>query len=301
MRFLPFLPRVRNSSLPAKHQKDVTTTSRSNLSASSLHLIPPNADSKLTAETPSFLQPLAPAPIAMVTLVALGTFLMAAGPIIGLSFMLLIPNPHLVVLSTVAAFAWAIALSVSGTVYWMIPPLRQVYPWLLLVTVAMQEASRFGLYEVFRYMFKSGDGVQAFIRPGAANEALTGIAVGSGFGIMSVLVNFYSAVIDNFKDDTAIYTDQCPINFFVASSFYAQAFSVLHIALGVISWPAYPDRNWKVIFTSFVIHLVVSEATLFNKINNGCRWAIGLIYALVFIVSSASAGITAHRIRVEAL
>lgn len=233
----------------------------------------------------------------MVTLVALGTFLMAAGPIIGITSVLLIPNPHLVALCTLAAFTWAIALSASGAVYWMIPPLREVYPWLLFVTVTMQEASRLGLHEVFRYMLKSSDGVQAFIRPGASNEALTGIAIGCGFGIMSVLVNFFSAVIDNFKDDTAIYTDLCPINFFVASSFYAQAFSVLHIALGVISWPAYNKFNRTVIFTSFVIHLAVSEATLFNKINNGCRWAIGLVYALVFIVSSAAAATTTSRIR----
>lgn len=237
----------------------------------------------------------------MVTLVAVGTFLMAAGPLIGLIFVILGPNPHLVVLSIVSAFAWAIAMSLSGTVYWMIPPLRQTYPWLLFVTVLMQELSRLGLFELFRYMFKSGDGVEAFIRPGARNDALTGISVGTGYGLLSVFVNFYSAVIDDFKDDTAIYTDLCPINFFVAASFYAQAFAILHVALSVLAWPAYTNRDWSYITLAFLIHLGVAEATLFNRVNNGCRWAIGLVFALVLLVSLGTATLTAMRIRKEAI
>jgi Aph-1 protein len=144
-----------------------------------------------------------------VTLVAVGTFLIAAGPALALLLGVLVPNPHLVVLAVTAAFVWSIALSLSGTVYWMIPPLRETYPWLLFVTVLFQELTRLGLYEVFRFMFKSGDGVQAFLRPGAKNDALTGMSIGVGYALMSVLVNFYSAVIDEFKDDTAIYTDTC--------------------------------------------------------------------------------------------
>jgi hypothetical protein len=145
----------------------------------------------------------------MVTLVAIGTFLIAASPCLMLLLVVLVPNPHLVVLSVAGAFAWCIALSLSGTVYWMIPPLRDTYPWLLFVTVFFQEVTRLGLYEVFRFMFKSGDGVQAFIRPGAKNDALTGMSIGVGYGLISVFINFYSAVIDEFKNDTAIYTDTC--------------------------------------------------------------------------------------------
>lgn len=237
----------------------------------------------------------------MVTLVAVGTFLMAAAPVIGLILKVLLPNPHLVVLSTVAAFAWSVAMSLSGTIYWMIPPLRQVYPWLLFVTVLMQEGCRFSLYELFRYMFKSGDGVQAFLRRGARNEALTGISIGTGFAGLSILVNFYSAVIDEFKDDTAIYTDQCPINFFVASALYTQAFAILHIVLGVLAWPAYTNRDWSYIILSFLLHLGISEATLLNKVQNGCAWAVCLVYALVFLAFVGTVALTIMRIQKEAL
>jgi hypothetical protein len=237
----------------------------------------------------------------MVTLVAVGTFLLAAGPVLALLLTVLIPNPHLVVLATIAAFAWSIALSLSGVVYWMIPPLRQTYPWLLFVTVTMQETTRLGLYEVFRYMFKSGDGVQAFLRPGAKNETLTGLSIGTGFALLSVLVNFYAAVIDEFKNDTAIYTDTCSLNFFVAASLCALAFAVLHVTLGVLVWPAYTDRNWAYIIAGFLLHLGVAEATLANRTVGGCKWGLGLIYGLVISAATATAMLSRMRIRKEAV
>lgn len=220
----------------------------------------------------------------MVTLVAIGTFFLATSPSTSIILVILRRNPHLIVISIVAAFAWSIALTLSGTVYWMIPPLRDVYPWLLFVAVFMQELMRLLMYELFRFMFKSGDGVQGFIRPGIKNDALTGLSVGVGFGFMSVLVNFYSAVIDEFKDETAIYTDRCGINFFVAASLYALSFSLLHIFLGIFVWPAYADRNMLYICGGFLMHLGLSEATLANRRAEGCRWGIGLSYGLLLVV-----------------
>lgn len=217
----------------------------------------------------------------MVTPVAVGTFLIAAGPVLWVLLVVLLRKPHLVVLSTIAAFTWSLAMALSGTVYWAIPPLRHAYPWLLFVTVTMQEGTRLALYEVFRFMFRSGDGVQAFLRPGAKNETLTGISIGSGYGMLSVLVNFYSAVIDEFKDDTAIYTDVCSLNFFVAASLYALAFAVLHVTVAVLVWPAYTDRNWTYIIAGYLLHLGVAEATLANRRFGGCQWGLGLVFGVV--------------------
>lgn len=235
----------------------------------------------------------------MVTLVAVGTFLIAAGPIMSVLLVILLRKPHLVVLCTIAAFAWSLAMSLSGAVYWAIPPLREAYPWLLFVTVTMQEATRLALYEVFRCIHRSGDGVQAFLRPGAKNETLTGISIGAGYGLLSVLVNFYSAVIDEFKDDTAIYTDICSLNFFVAASLYALAFAVLHVTVAVLVWPAYTDRNWAYIVAGYLLHLGVAMATLMNRRSGGCRWGIGLVYGLVLAASSGTALLSSVRHRKE--
>lgn len=236
----------------------------------------------------------------MVTFVAVGTFFVAAGPALAVTFVFLLPNPHLVVLSTIAAFVWSIALSISGTVYWMIPPLRETYAWLLFVVVTAQELMRLALFELFRYMFKSGDGVQAFLRPGVKNDTLTGLSVGTGFAILSVMVNFYSAVIDEFRDDTAIYTDKCPINFFLVSSLNALAFSILHMVLGVFVWPAYARRSWSYILAAYALHLGVSEVTLLNRREQGCEWGLGVVFALVGLALAGTGFLARTRVRKEA-
>jgi gamma-secretase subunit APH-1 len=232
-------------------------------------------------------------------MVAIGTGLIAIGPSLGTLVLIVLPNPHLVVITIISAFMWSLSMSVSGIVYLAIRPIRTAYPALLVVTVLMEELARFGLFEAFRSMFKSGDGVQAFIRPGAKNELLTGISVGVGYGAMSIFVNFYYAVLDDFWDDTAIYTDKCGINFFVAASAYACVFSVLHIMLGILAWPAYTNRSWAYIAAAFAIHLGYASATLVNRRAGGCSWGIGMMVGLVLAMSLATLIVAIRRIKKE--
>lgn len=222
----------------------------------------------------------------MVTFVAVGTFFIAASPSVALWLAMLQRRAHLLVVSILAAFTWILALILSGAIWFAIPPLKQRYPWVLFTTVLFQELARFVLFLSFRFVARlgDGDGVEAFLRRGTKNEVLSGLAVGVGFALMSVLVNFYSVLADEFSDDTAIYTDTCPINFFVAAASYSLAFSLLHIALGAFVWPAYADSSgWAKVITAFVIHLSIAEATLANRNSDGCVWGIGLVFGLVLL------------------
>lgn len=176
-------------------------------------------------------------------------------------------------------------MMLSGAIWFAIPPLKEVYGWVLFVTVTMQELLRFVLFLVFRFMARSGDGVDAFLRPGAKDEFLTALSVGVGYALMSVLVNFYSAVVDDFTDDTAIYIDKCSINFFVAAGSFAMAFSFLHILLGMLVWPSYSDdQGWNNILVGYIVHLAIAEATLANRRQNGCEWNLGLVWGLIVLV-----------------
>jgi hypothetical protein len=75
------------------------------------------------------------------------------------------------------------------------------------------------------------------------------------------------------------------MNFFVAASLYALAFSVLHIMLGVLVWPAYAKRNMAYLAITFALHLAISEASLANRRNGGCQWGIGMVYGMVMLAS----------------
>lgn len=223
----------------------------------------------------------------MATRVGVGVFFIAAGPSLAIWLIMLQRRAHLLVVAILAAFTWLLAMMVAGTAWLAIPPLKQTFPVVLFVTVTLQEGFRFGLYSIFQLLSQRGDGVEAFIRPGAKNEILTGLSVGVGYALMSVLIQFYSVVADEFANDTAIYTDVCPLNFFVVAGSFSLAYSILHIFIGVFVWPAYSDGagRWGMVAIAYVIRLGMSELSLSNRIENGCVWNIGVTWGLITITS----------------
>lgn len=207
---------------------------------------------------------------------------------------------HLLVISIIAAFGWCLAIMLASVIWLAIPPLKQIFPWVLFISVTSQELLRLLLYHGFRFLASTGDGVEAFLRPGAKNELLTGMSVGVGFGLMSVLVNYYSILVDEFANDTGTYTDTCPMNFFFVGALFALLLSVLHILLGVLVWPAYSDnQGWDKILLSYILHLAVSQVTLGNRRKNGCRWTLGVVVALVALSFALTVAFSRRRVRQE--
>lgn len=236
----------------------------------------------------------------MATRVGVGVFFIAAGPSLALWLVMLQRRAHLLVIAILAAFAWCVAMMIVGTAWLAIPPLKQTFGWVLFLVVSVQELLRFILFSVFRFMSRHGDGVEAFVRPGAKNQVLTGLSVGVGYALMSVLIQFYSLVADEFADDTAIYTEACPLNFFVAAGSLSLAYSILHIFLAILVWPAYSDDNrWRIILLTFVLHLGISELSLSNRVENGCVWNMGVTWALVSLVTVGVILISRRRMRKE--
>lgn len=172
----------------------------------------------------------------------------------------------------------------ASVVWYIIPPFKLVFGWSLFVSVTLQELFRALLYIGSSILLStgSGDGAEAFIRPGYKNEILTGFSVGIGYAIMSVLVIFFPLLIDDFWNDTSVYIQVCPINFFAASAAFAMAYSVLHMLLGILAWPAYASNAWDKIIIVYIVHLLLSEASLFNRRMGGCQGALPLILVSVF-------------------
>lgn len=234
----------------------------------------------------------------MVTMVGIGTLLISSGPALAIWLVLLIRRAHLLVLSILSAFMWCMSTILASVIWWAIPPWKRAYAWCLFVVVSCQELFRLLLFLVFQYLRNTSDGVEIFLRPGRKNECLSGMAIGLGYAIMAPLIHFFSILAAGYSDDTAIYIDECRINVFVAAASFALAFSIMHIMLGVIVWPAYSENNGKqYIILAYLIHIFLSQLTLINLNKNGCEATLPIILVLSVLLFMATAYIVRRRIK----
>lgn len=231
-------------------------------------------------------------------MVAVGVLFIASGPSLAIWLVILQRQAQLLVIGILSAFTWCLAMIFTGLIWLAIPPLKDTYPWTIFVAVTLQEALRLFLFGVFRFMERRSEDTEVFLRVGAKNEVLSGLAVGLGYALMSVLIQFYSILIDEFLDDTAIYIEGCPLNFFVAGAAFSLAFSILQMSLAVWLWSIYFEENrWVKILVGFAVHLAISETALLNLIQNGCTWNLGVTWALVILVAVVVMWVSKERIR----
>lgn len=234
----------------------------------------------------------------MVTLVTVGTLLISTGPCIAVWLGMFRRRAHLLVIAIVSAFVWCVSLVLASVIWLAIPPLKDTYGWNLFVAVTSQELFRLGLFLLFRFTGKSSNGIQVFLRVGPRNELLTGLAVGLGFATMSSLIHFFSVLANDYSDDTAIYDPNCPMNFFVGAASFALAFTIMHVMLGILVWPAYSDpdgRNY--VLAGYAIHIFFSEMSLGNMKRRGCTWTLPILLSSSLVLSVATAVIARRRIK----
>lgn len=219
-------------------------------------------------------------------MVTYGVLFISSSPSIAVTLMVLVPNSHLLVVAVLSAFTWCVAMMLAAVVWRAVVPLQAKTEWSIWLAVTAQELLRLGLHRVFLQLSKRGEGVQALLRPGAQNDIFSGLAVGAGYALLASLVNFFTTVSDNFASSSAIYVENCRINFIVASASNALALNILHICLGVLLWPKYSNRDWALqAFITYAFHLAIAEATTsWANPKVQCTGEIGIVFSLVFVV-----------------
>jgi len=127
--------------------------------------------------------------------------------------------------------------------------------------------------------------IQCFVRFGRKSVVVQGVAIGAAWGVMSALVNYVAYLHDFYTQDASIYTNLCPINFWVASASFACAFSILHIVLSTLAWQAYVVENrWMKVsnlFLIYLVHLGFAELGLGNLSANGCIWTMAVTWSVL--------------------
>lgn len=236
----------------------------------------------------------------MVTMVAIGTLLISTGPAFAIWIIFLMRRAHLMVLSIMSAFMWILSLMLASAVWFMLVPFKEAFAWCLILVVTCQEGFRMLLFLIFRYLNNMSNGVQVFLRPGPKNECLSGMAIGVGYAIMSPLIQFFSILAADYSDDTAIYVAECQHNVFTTAAAYSLAFSVVHILLGILTWPAYSNPNGGragLVIFAYCIHVFLSLLTLVNLKKQGCVITLSIIMPAAFILSLFTIVVVRRRIK----
>jgi len=80
----------------------------------------------------------------------------------------------------------------------------------------------------------------------------------------------------------------------VAAESSSLAFNLLHIALGVLVWPTYDDRNWLLqALVTFLLHIGVAMTTLLYS----CVTSLAVVFVLVTAVMGYALYASIDRIR----
>merc|ERR1712100_63601 len=178
-------------------------------------------------------------------------------------------QPLLLILALGSAFAWVVALLLTSLVWWLTFPLRNVFLLAVLESVFFQE--------LFRWLFFRGYlRIEPFFRAGAAQRPrvadnqerletwLNSAAVGYGFGVAQVFIMYIGLLFDAFGPAT-LPSEHCPsFSVFTISAFQCLLFLVIHVALGVVAWPAYRARNVPLIAVVVGGHAVMALLSLLN-------------------------------------
>merc|ERR1712232_820710 len=194
----------------------------------------------------------------------IGCALIAFSPAV-LFYALVVMRSHkLTVLSIGAGFFWVASVCLASILWYIIKPLRLIYPQItVIVAVILSEASRWLFWVVWTkgqesLMQRTGDNVSQGTKLGEA------VASGLGIGLTYSLV-MYAGVLWEALGPATLMSKSCPTaSVFAISAILAMAWTILHTLWAIVAFHGYYEKSkWRVGLV-FISHLILS---LFTTIN----------------------------------
>ncbi|KAL3908610.1 MAG: hypothetical protein SGPRY_009727 [Prymnesium sp.] len=222
----------------------------------------------------------------------------AFGPAMILFVMLLLPHPHLVILTVGSAFLWLVGISFVALAWALLPsPL-----WLLVIYASViQEGTRWLSFIAYERLLcgveSMGQRAVLHSRISGAGKIPIALANGVGIGMAQALV-LHGDVLARALRPGTLYSPSCPaISVFALSALSALGILLVNILLSVIGWTvAYTKRSPRLIALMLVLRVLASSSTLWNSHENapieGCCLSLSMLFTVVFL----TAGVTVHLI-----
>eukprot|EP00123_Amoebidium_parasiticum_P021155 comp6251_c0_seq2/m.2072 comp6251_c0_seq2/g.2072 ORF comp6251_c0_seq2/g.2072 comp6251_c0_seq2/m.2072 type:complete len:193 (-) comp6251_c0_seq2:28-606(-) len=188
------------------------------------------------------------------------------------------------------------ALFVASVWWIIIPPLKEVYPWVLCSTVLFQELFR---WLFFMVLVKSEQGLKAILNtqhtPMATRQQVA-LVGGLGFGVVSILMQYNSVLTEALGPGT-LRSPGCPNqSFFLISALTANVFTLLNIVWMVIGLNAYDTRNWALAAVVLASHLFSSLLTLINRQDISCAAPLTPLFLQMAVLAVLSYVVARRRL-----
>jgi gamma-secretase subunit APH-1 len=228
----------------------------------------------------------------------IGSTLIAFGPVLSLSYFVVLQRSQLTILSLCSAWIFMITLIFSSVIWSIIVPIQNNYPLVMVLSVAFQELCRFGIIKVYYYCYEtivtrkrlgqddsdnhSTNNSNIQILP--INNISAAISIGTGIAAIYSFM-LYGHVGSKTVSAGTFYLESCKsMSIYILHACFCCSLSLLHVMWTVLAFDSYNKRSMLRSSVVVVSHLVALLITLLNTSNEGCITSILSELALVILV-----------------
>ena len=79
----------------------------------------------------------------------IGSSLIAFGPVLAISYLIVLRRSQLTILSLCSAWIFMMTLIFSSVIWAIIVPLQTMYPLIMVISAVLQELSRYGIVKLY--------------------------------------------------------------------------------------------------------------------------------------------------------
>ncbi|TMW57788.1 hypothetical protein Poli38472_014391 [Pythium oligandrum] len=229
-----------------------------------------------------------------------GCILIAFGPLTALFFMVVSKRAQLTIIALSGAFVWLVSILISATLWMIIPPLKSSIEATIVISVIIQEVFRFVFFHFYTRTELAVQKVTTATHQLPLNDITSSLAGGVGFSIMHSVMMYGSVVASSTGSRGAAFSPSCEsIPLIFSGAFSTLALTIMDVALMIIAFHGYRNRNFVLIGGVGVLHLGVALSALANQNTNGCTIAIPIHYVGA-LLSVAGAWTILGRMRTSA-
>ncbi|PRP88789.1 hypothetical protein PROFUN_00257 [Planoprotostelium fungivorum] len=211
-----------------------------------------------------------------------GCILLAFAPAFSVFLLVISRNAQLIILSIGGSFFWLLSALLAAIWWYIIPPLRTAYPWIIICSIIFQEALRFGFFSLYvraEKGFIAERERQTASLTSHPDPLRANIAIGWGAGVAHSLVS-YVTLLWEYSGPASYFSHNCSVSIFIVMAVQSFCFIVLHMLWSIIGYEGFVSRNPIKMSVVVLTHLCASFLTMLNMASCGAGMSMVVILTL---------------------